>query len=134
MDLSHAVTSPMLADRKCWTIIRSTGYFGAGGWVNNTQELKACGTANVATERDLQQVPEGDRPTAAMIFASRTEMLTTHTGQFEGVSDTIVWREQQWRVLRVGPYPQRGFYTAIAVRTGGTVMSGQDEDSDNVGT
>ena len=35
------------------------------------------------------------------------------------VSDIILWGYTSWRVLHVGPYPNRNFWKAIAVRLAG---------------
>lgn len=105
-------------------IVRTTGYWGAGGWVNNQPNIiTTMGIIQPATEEDLQQVPEGDRVIGSMSFISATEMLHSHTEGGDdptaGISDKIIWRGNTYRVAGVWPWADYGFWKSVGVRVEG---------------
>jgi hypothetical protein len=102
-----------------FTIQRSTGAFVLGGWQSATTSLTAVGIVTVAKERELRQVPEGDRVTGAMLFFSPTILYLSHGGGKAAVSDQLVWRGDTYRIAKVWPYVDFGFWKAFAVRMSG---------------
>ena len=60
MDLSQAVNDPDMAE--LFTIVRTSGAFAAGGWQPGTpQNIQGYGVVSIASGKDLEMVPEGDR-------------------------------------------------------------------------
>jgi hypothetical protein len=131
-DLSFVVDDGVLSD--FYTVMRSTGTFQLGGWVTTPTNIQGYGVVSVANNEDLEMIPEGDRVTGAMVFHSQQRIYLTQLdagyGQsdygespfgvgIQRVSDILVWNFQQWRVLHVGPYPNRNYWKAIAVRLAG---------------
>lgn len=122
-DLSAVVDDGILSET--YLIERSTGSFQIGGWVQNSVTINGWGVVSVASQEDLDEVPEGDRVTGAMVFHSEQRIYLTQLDQpsdNQRVSDVMVWplgTTQKWRVLHVGPYPNRMFWKAIAVRLAG---------------
>jgi len=121
-DLSFVVDDGVLSES--YTINRSTGTFQLGGWQTVVTSIPGYGVVSVANMEDLDMIPEGDRVTGAMVFHSQQRIYLTQldsgpNGPQQRVSDIIVWNYQQWRVLHVGPYPNRNFWKAIAVRLQG---------------
>lgn len=117
INLSRVVNSPNLA--QSFTALRSSGQFGLGGWQNTTTSVSMYGVVSVATSDDLEMVPEGDRVIGAMVFHSSQPMYRTrdaNTSGGTGLSDLVLWRGEQYRILYVAPYADYGFYRAIAVR------------------
>jgi len=128
-DLSEVLNDGVLSEP--YTILRSTGTFQLGGWVTTEVSIPGYGTVSVASEQDLLMVPEGDRITGSMVFHSQQRIYETQLdsnptyGQGgygatkQWVSDKMFWNYQTYRVLKVGPYPNRNFWKAIAIREAG---------------
>ena len=107
-----------------FTILRTTGAFGQGGWMANAQtSIPAKGVVTVARETELAMVPEGDRIAGAMAFYTPTPLYLTSEVS-ANISDVLVWRVQNWRVLAVSPWNSFGFNIAVAVKIGPDVLSG----------
>lgn len=128
VDVSDVITSGDMAES--YTILRSTGSFQAGGWQETKTEIDGFGVVTVATDRDLRMVPEGDRVEGAMVFYSVQPIYETHAGNGAygplpngdpgaGTSDILQWHKQNYRVARISPRSNRGFWKAIAVRMAG---------------
>lgn len=103
-----------------FTILRSNGQWLAGRFQETKQDITASGTITVADAVTLKQVPEGDRRYGAIAIKSDSEIYVTRSGNNKagaGLSDIIVWRNQQWRVIKVKPWKNLGnIWMAIAVR------------------
>ena len=125
IDVSEVITDPDLA--QSYTVLRSTGSFVKGLWTEDTPtSITMTGVITVANDRELDQIPEGDRIKGAMVFHSTQVLYTTRVGTNEsrkatrsGISDKIVWRGEQYKVLNVSPYIDYGFYKAIGERIKG---------------
>lgn len=102
-----------------FTIKRPTTTFVLGGIVETLVSIPAIGAVTVAKERDLAQVPVADRVTGAMLFISVTEIKVSHGGTGAGTSDTIDWRGDTYRIAKLFPYVDYGFYKAVGVRVSG---------------
>lgn len=128
-DLSFVVDDGVLSE--AYKIKRETGHFGQGGWIiDSTNVINGWGVVSVANEQDLLMIPEGDRVTGIMVFHSLARIYETQldggTDSYQSpfpptqrVSDIMIWNYQTWRVLAVGPYPNRRYWRALAVRLGG---------------
>lgn len=132
INLTRVVTSSLLAEP--YTIQRSTGKFILGGWKTESVNIPGYGVVSVASEEDLDMMPESDRVTGSMVFHSECRIYITQLdggfdqqGMGQGgfgvskqrVSDQIFWTDQLYRIMHVGPYPNRGFWKAIGVRLSG---------------
>jgi hypothetical protein len=120
LNLSDVVNDPLLADS--FTIQRSTGVFGLGGWTTTPTNIPGYGVVSVASDEDLLEIPEASRVTGAMVFHSQARIYLTQIDEPSGtqhVADIILWNNQQWRILHVAPYNNRGFWRAIGVRMAG---------------
>ncbi len=117
-ELQDVVNDYDLADN--FTILRSEGSFVAGGWQDKKTSIPVWGVVTVATDKQLQMIPEADRVTGARMFLCEQPLYTT-SEMNSGTSDILVWGNQQYRVLSVGPYENRGgYYCAIASRMSGS--------------
>lgn len=109
-----------------FTILRSTGSFQRGGWVDTKAQVPMYGSIQVAKEKELHTLPEGDRVSGAMSFHSQQPIYETQANVPEPsqtisrISDLITWRGQPFRIVKVFPWEDFGFYKAIGVRTTGT--------------
>jgi hypothetical protein len=116
-DLSFVVNDGTLSES--FSIERSTGSFQLGGWVTTSTILPGWGVVSVATQKELEMIPEGDRRTGAMVF--HTEHMLYETNETKDqtsqpASDVLIWGHQKWRLLSVWPYPNRRYWKAVAVR------------------
>lgn len=117
MDLSDVVSDSDLAET--YTIQRITGSFQAGGWVANSPvSIPAYGVVSVATQEDLDAVPEGDKITGGMVFHSTQQMFVTKSSTNQ-TSDQLLWQGDLWRVYSVGNYSNRQYWRALAARMAG---------------
>ena len=116
LDLSEIVSDPDLAEQ--FQIVRSRGGFVAGGWSDQLTTIAAYGVVSVASEKDLEMVPEGDRVRESRVFHSTQAMYVTNADN-QGTSDFLVWQGVKYRVYSVADYSNRGYYRAIACRMQG---------------
>jgi len=120
LDLSDVVSDPDLADE--YTVNRITGSFQLGGWQQSSVSIPGYGVVSVASDEDLQMIPEGDRLSGAMVFHSVDQIYITEkdpTNNAQHISDQLLWNNQLYRVLKVWPYNNRNYWKAIAVRMAG---------------
>jgi hypothetical protein len=115
IDVSEVITDPDFAQP--FSILRTTGSFGEGGWIPNAStSIPTYGVITVANEKELDQIPEGDRIKGAMIFHTVTEIRTTNVG---GISDQIEWNGDLYKIYQVAPWKDYGYYRAIGSRLTG---------------
>ena len=105
-------------------IMRSSGgSWKAGVWVNAVETVCGYGVIQPATAEELDQVPEGDRVKGMLSFHSEEPLFETHTkssnDKFAGTSDIICHREQKYRLVKVFPWEDFGYYKAIGARISG---------------
>jgi hypothetical protein len=118
IDVSRVINSPML--QKDYTVYRQTGHWVAGSWIESEEALSFSGPVTVATSRDLEQLPEGDRKKGAMCFYSTREIYSTRNNDNDkGTSDQIVWCGERYRVKEVFPRVDYGYWKALAGRMAG---------------
>lgn len=122
INLSSVIHSSRLSQD--YTILRSSGTWENGEFIKSgtPSALKFHGIITVATERDLQKVPEGNRQTGAMKILSTEPIYVT--GQFEenGFSDVLVWNNEKYQIVAVFPDKDYGFYRGICTRLSGEVV------------
>ena len=132
ISISEIINDPDFAQE--FTIQRDYGQFGPGGWQPNIAPVQAYGPITVADFQTLNMIPEGDRPTGAMAFYWTSEIYETHSdrpqygqggagqggyGGGQGTSDVICWRNQNYRIIKVWPDVDYGYYKAVGVRMSG---------------
>lgn len=121
--LSSVVDDPDFA--QAFTITRSSGgSWQAGIWTNATTALPGFGVIQPITPEELKQIPEGDRVEGMITFHSSAPIYETHTQSITdtnaGISDVIRWNGQNYRIIKVAPWQDFGYYKAFGAR-----MSGQ---------
>lgn len=128
-DLSFIMDDGVLGEP--YTIQRATGTFVLGGWQIDSVNIPGYGVVSVANDQDMLQIPEGDRITGAMVFHSTKRIYETQLdsnpsygqGPFGGTtqwfSDIMIWNYQSYRIMKVGPYPNRSYWRGIGVRMAG---------------
>ena len=125
ISLSDVVNDPDFAQN--FSVIRSTGNFVAGGYQTTSVTVPFYGIITVASDEDLQMVPEGDRVTGAMLFHSSQQIYTTQidpaanpsSPNQQYIADKIIWRGLTYRVIKISPWVDFGYWRAIGIREGG---------------
>jgi hypothetical protein len=107
-----------------YTILRSSGVWENGEFIKNgtPSTLQFHGIITVATERDLQKVPEGNRQTGAMKILSTEPIYVTGQLEENGFSDVLVWNNEKYQIVAVFPDKDYGFYRGICTRLSGEVV------------
>lgn len=119
IDVSELITDPDVAQP--FIVFRQSGSWVAGRWVEGIPtQISMYGPVWVASERDLKQVPEGDRVEGAMMFCSTAPLYITRDGTGAGTSDQIQWDGEMYRVVKIFPWQKHGFYQAYAHRIKGS--------------
>lgn len=117
IDLSDVVGDPAMADP--FTIERSQGGFGRGGWIASPPlVIPGFGVVSVASGADLEALPEADRIHEARVFHTTQEILLPSADR-NGLSDVLIYQGVRYRVVNSKDYSSRGFFWVIAVRMKG---------------
>lgn len=109
---------------QAFDITRSQGgSFVAGAWQNAVVSIPGYGVVQPSTPEELEQVPEGDRVKGMVTFHSSQVIYETNRVGIgnvdEGTSDTILWNNQTYRIVKVFPWQDFGYYKAMGARTSG---------------
>ena len=118
VNLSRVVHSPRMSQKI--TILRRTGEWEFGTWVQSDQPetLTMRGIVTMASAKDLQQVPEGDRMTGSIKILT-TERIYITDGPAENITDMVLWRGARYRIVTVTPDVDYGFWRSIGSRLDG---------------
>jgi hypothetical protein len=117
IDVSEVVNAEEFAQP--FGILRGSGVWNNGVWISQAAPLQGYGVVTVASDTDLEMIPEGDVVKGAMVFHSQAPIFTTNDFEGNGAggsSDILTWRGRQWRVMTVSEQADYGYYRAIAVR------------------
>lgn len=115
IDVSEVISDPDFT--QTYTVHRQAGEWVRGEWkASDEKPVKVTGVITVADAKTLEQLPEGDRVSGLMTFYSTQELFETRE---EGTSDQIEWRGERYRVKRVFPYVDYGYYKAVGERMAG---------------
>lgn len=122
VNLFEIVNDPDLAQP--FAIERSTVQFVLGGEQIVVTTIPALGVVTVSDADTLQMIPEADRTQGAMSFYSSTPILLSHgnepqlsgTAGTQGVSDVLIWRGIRFRISKVFPYIDYGYFHCVGVK------------------
>ncbi|MFP3391013.1 hypothetical protein [Brevibacillus sp. SIMBA_040] len=120
IDVSEVITDPDFA--QTYTVHRKAGEWIRGDWVPSDETpLKMTGPVIVADAETLEQIPEGDRVTGLMCFYSTQELFESGDGNapIEGTTDVVEWKGNRYKLIKVFPYGDYGFYKAVGQRKAG---------------
>lgn len=114
INVSRVINNRKLKEN--FTVWRKTGKWIGGRWEQDEIALIFEGVVTAAGTKDIIQVPEGDRISQLMCFHSIQQLYTTHIGDdFSGTSDEIEWRGSRFKVFKVLPWADFGYYKAIGI-------------------
>jgi hypothetical protein len=115
IDLSSAVIDPRFA--QTFPVFRKTGDWEKGRFEETETEIKITGTISIASAKQIEFIPEGDRiggeiaiHTVEPLFTSRDKDNTS------GTADQILWHDERYKIYAVKPYSDYGYYFAIGQR------------------
>jgi len=116
VNVSMIVNSPAFAQG--FTINRSTNSpgFGLGGYSSGTTQINMWGAIQPIEPESLDMTPEGDRVVGQVEFISQQPIYETNPN---GISDTMTWRGQLYRIISVKPWSDNGYYRAVGTRMSG---------------
>lgn len=127
INVADIVVDPDFA--QYYTVYRETGYWQSGRFVTDPEvALQYYGAVVPATEQEIVQVPEGDRTSIMMCFYSTSdkpfylsrESSSSGLGDGEkGISDQILWENDRYKVIKIWPYLNFGYWQCIATRMAG---------------
>jgi len=107
-----------------------------GRWVNGRVELDApeflqyYGPVQPATQKEIDQLPEGDRQNGTMKFFCKPPKklyITSEGGGKVGASDEIIYRGELYKIFAVKDWTAHGYIRAFAYSLG----SVDDADTGN---
>lgn len=117
--IAEVVNDPDFA--QSFSIQRSQGgTWQAGKWVDSKTTIGMWGAIQPPTPEELDQVPEGDRITGVIAIWSTGQIYETNVDSKLGISDIATWHNEPYRILKVFPWNDYGYWKALACR-----MSGQ---------
>lgn len=125
-DITSLLSDPELGAQR-FTIIRTTGSWVKGRFIEDTEEIKAIGNIQPATPTDLDQLPEGDRKKGVIVIRTTTAIFDvddcteqsadpSETLKKEHAADEIIWRGNTYKVLSASLWGDFGWYEAFATR------------------
>jgi hypothetical protein len=114
INVAEVVNDPDFA--QAFTIVRDAGSWVSGNWISNTTNISAYGVIQSPTGDELEQIPEADRVKGNATFHSSQEIFETNT---TGISDTITWHGNTYKIVKVYDWADFGYYKAVGVRVDG---------------
>ena len=117
IDVSEIINDPDFC--QSFTVYRDSGSWIEGRWVSSTSTLSMSGVISVASAKELNQVPEGDRVEGAIVIHTTDQIYATRAASPAGISDKIEWNGELYKIIQMYPYSDYGFYKAIATRITG---------------
>ena len=121
INVSELIHDPDFAQN--FQVIRRPGKWSEGKWViENPQQFNLHGVITVASARDINMVPEGERIKGMMSFYSTEPLYTTRVENSTApsqISDELLWRGEKYKIIKINPHIDWGFYQALAVRVVG---------------
>lgn len=116
ISVAEVVTDPDFAST--YQVVRSQGRWIDGVFVlSETETLRFYGVVQPTTPKELEQIPEGERPNGAISFHARKRFFLTaqgEDGEGDYLSDEILWHGDRYKILQVKDWSAHGYWKAIA--------------------
>lgn len=110
INVSRVLTNPMFTQP--FSIFRKTGAWVKGDFVQTETEIQVNNVVTSPSSRDIIQIPEADRVSSVMCFHSTQEIFVTRDS---GTSDEIFWNGTRYRIFKVVPWNNFGYWKAFGV-------------------
>jgi hypothetical protein len=116
--IAEVVDDPDFA--QTFAVTRSQGgSWQSGKWIDNVTTVSMWGSIQPPTPEELDLVPEGDRVTGVIAIHCSNQIYETNVASKLGISDIVLWHNQSYRVLKVFPWNDYGYWKALACRMSG---------------
>lgn len=120
INVSDVVLDLDFAQPVAFTVYRTTGTWTGGRFNTTSTTTTYNGTIVPMNTREMDQLPQGDRITGAIVIYTPSVLYTTRLDQAVptqgGISDEILWQGERWKILNVRNFVEFGYYRATAVR------------------
>lgn len=110
VNVSRVIQSPKFTQP--YSIFRKSGNWVEGEFIQSETEIKVNSVVTSPSSKDLMQIPEADRVTGVMCFHSINQMYVTNK---DGTSDEILWNNTRYRIFKVVPWFNFGYWKAFGV-------------------
>lgn len=118
INVSKVIRNPRFSQQ--FSVYRKSGEWISGRFVQTETEIKMTGVVTAPNPNEIMQIPEADRVSGTMCFHSAQELFETRSNDDEkGTSDEIVWQDNRYKVSRVIPWVDYGYWKAFGVRMEG---------------
>lgn len=115
IDLSSAVTDPRFAQP--FPVYRKNGEWIKGRFEQVENEIKMIGTISIASAKQIEFIPEGDRIGGEIVIHCVKELYTSRNAPNEsGTADELLWHGERYKIYSVNPYSDYGYFSAIGQR------------------
>jgi len=129
IDVSKLMGDPAFSTH--YTVVRSIAKWVNGRLVkDSTQILKYYGPVQPATNKELEQLPEGDRQRGVMKFfikPPKTFYVTNENGDETAFSDEINYKGSRYKIFAVKDWSPNGYVRAFAYSYGSVDNDGDAE-------
>jgi len=122
LDLSSVVTDPRVAQTV--PLYRKNGDWVNGRFVETETKADMTGTISIASAKQLEFIPEGDKVGGEIAIHTATPLYTSRNlkdndgNSLSGTADQILWHDERYKIYAVKPYRDYGYYFAIGQRLG----------------
>jgi hypothetical protein len=80
-------------------------------------EIKMSGTISIASAKQIEFIPEGDRIGGEISIHCVKELFTSRNAPDEsGTADELLWHGERYKIYSVNPYSDYGYFSAIGQR------------------
>ena len=97
VNVKRVIVSPKF--RQVYTVTRTKGHYEKGKFIlDEPIKFDISGVITVASAKEVNMIPEGDRINGAMVFYSLVPLHTT-TNNPNAISDTIEWQNNKYKIM-----------------------------------
>lgn len=114
INLSEVINDTDFA--QSFVIARDTGNWVLGKWVSSESNVTLYGIIQPATAEELDEVPEADRVRGVISVHSSQPIYETNPN---GISDLVSWNNQTYKIVKLYPWNDFGYFKGLAVRMSG---------------
>jgi len=120
INVSRLMNDPAFSSK--YTVVRrSAKWDGIRFVVSEPEMLQYYGPVQPATQKELDQLPEGDRQNGTMKFFCKPPKdlhITSEDDEEANVSDEIIYRGQRYKIFAVKDWMPHGYIRAFAYSVG----------------
>lgn len=114
-DITSLLSDPALGAQR-FTILRHPGSWVDGRFVSSTEQIEARGNIQPASPFTLSQLPEGERANGLLVLRTATPIQMARDSEPYALSDEILWRGDTYKLVRLNPWADYGFYEGYLER------------------